>query len=268
MAYCEVHQSLLDHRKLIVAAEALDIEEVHLMGHLVALWLWSLDNAPNGVLPQSMRMIGRAARWSGDPTRLVSALKLAGFLDLHEDGSFVIHDWQDYGGKLTESRLKNAARQRAFRERNKQQGEGVTVTSPLHNRNVTAETRQDKTRVEKTRQDKTSIQPADRTEEADYKAQEDVVRLQVIQAGSNKVPPVSTEEVDLVMRQLRAEGKGNKCRVKGYVESVLYGNRQKTATATSITNSTGPPYAYTAPDPNRFAAVEKVRQMVAEHEPR
>jgi len=115
MAWIELHQSLFTHRKTMQAAETLDLPEVYVVAHLMALWTWALDNAPDGVLPASRRIIGKAAQWSGDPTALVNALFDAGFLDGDEEGRTLIHDWHSYAGRLVEKREANAERMRRAR---------------------------------------------------------------------------------------------------------------------------------------------------------
>lgn len=114
MAWVPIHQSLTSHRKTIEVADALDLPEVYIVGHLTALWLWAMDNAPDGVLPNSDRIIARAAQWPGDAAQFVNALIDAGFLDL--DGpSRIIHQWEEYGGKLLHKREANAERMREAR---------------------------------------------------------------------------------------------------------------------------------------------------------
>lgn len=115
MAWIQAHQQLRDHRKLLAAADDLEIEPVHLLGHLISFWLWALDNAPSGSLSDvNNRTIARAAQWKDEPDKLVSALTDTQWLDIQPDGSLAIHDWHDYAGKLIEQREteKERARQR------------------------------------------------------------------------------------------------------------------------------------------------------------
>ena len=115
MAWIQVHQQLKDHRKLLAAADELEIEPAHMLGLLISFWLWALDNAPSGSLQGiSTRMIARAAQWSGSPDDFVQAMAHAGLLDEEQDGSLTLHDWYEYTGKLIDQREaeKNRSRRR------------------------------------------------------------------------------------------------------------------------------------------------------------
>ena len=111
MAWLEVHQSLFTHRKTYALADLLGLPEVHTVGHLVALWSWAIDNAPDGIIAASPRTIGKAAQWPGAYDTFVDALVEVGFLD--RDGeTLAIHDWDDYA-HLTDKKDRAPVR-RAF----------------------------------------------------------------------------------------------------------------------------------------------------------
>jgi hypothetical protein len=138
MTWIELHQSLRDHRKTIDLADRLDMPEPHVVGHLMYLWLWALDNAEDdGTLTCSDRVIEKASGWVGDAGVFVEALIAVKFLDVSDDG-VAIHDWEDYTGRLLERREKNAERQKRFRENHKTESNAlrnahVTATLPLRN---------------------------------------------------------------------------------------------------------------------------------------
>lgn len=112
MAWIEVHQSLPTHRKTLALADELNIEPVHAVGHLTCLWLWALDNAPDGSLANiSPRTLARAAQWRKEPQVFADALAASGLVN--EDRS--IHDWDDYAGRLIERRKRDADRKRTER---------------------------------------------------------------------------------------------------------------------------------------------------------
>jgi hypothetical protein len=94
MAWIEVHQSLFTHRKTLELAELLEVPDLYASAHLIALWTWALDNAPDGHLAVSERIIARAAQWPHDPASLVQALLQTGFLETSGEG-YIIHDWPD-----------------------------------------------------------------------------------------------------------------------------------------------------------------------------
>lgn len=115
MAWIQVHQQLKDHRKLLAAADELEIEPAHMLGLLISFWLWALDNTPSGSLEGiSNRMIARAAQWNGSPDAFVEAMAKAGLLDEETTGNMAIHDWYEYTGKLIDQREaeKNRSRRR------------------------------------------------------------------------------------------------------------------------------------------------------------
>jgi hypothetical protein len=112
MAWLELHQSLPTHRKTLAMADALDVQPAHIVGHIACLWLWALDNAQDGVLQVSPRLVARAAQWEGDPQAFMDALLAAGFLD--HDGR--IHDWDEYAGRLLKQRKLTSEWHRARRQ--------------------------------------------------------------------------------------------------------------------------------------------------------
>ncbi len=136
MAWIEVHLSLFTHRKTIELAELLGLPEVYAAAHLVALWSWALDNAPDATLPISARIIAKASQWPADPDAFVEALLEAGFLDAEGDRC-LIHDWQEYAGKLIDQRKANAERQKEWRDRHKnaRKSPAPPVTPTSHERN-------------------------------------------------------------------------------------------------------------------------------------
>ena len=166
MAWVEVHQSLWDHRKTLAVADALDLPELYAAAHMIALWTWTMDNAPNGTFPVTVtsRIIARGAKWTGNPDVFVQALMDAGFLEYTASGQVHVHNWEQYGGKLNAQRQANAERQKRHRDRQKEQQDvtsqadatppesDVTVTSPLRNA-------PEKSREEKNREDTTGDIP-------------------------------------------------------------------------------------------------------------
>jgi hypothetical protein len=121
MAWIESHQQLGRHPKTKRTARLLKISLPQMVGHLQFLWWWSLDYAQDGVLSKyDTEDIADAALWEGDPNEFVNALVTERFLDRNGD-ELLIHDWEDYAGKLIIQKEQN--RQRSQRARDAQKAE-------------------------------------------------------------------------------------------------------------------------------------------------
>lgn len=131
MAWIEVHQTLREHKKLLSCADQLRIEPVKLMGMLVSLWLWSLDNAPDGRLSGiSEKMLARVMCWPEKKASvLVKALTEANWLE-EQNGTLRIHDWHEYAGRLMERREKDRARKKKENSPKKQEASGNSAGIP------------------------------------------------------------------------------------------------------------------------------------------
>lgn len=113
MAWIELHQGLREHRKMFACAEVLNISKIEMVGTLVCLWLWALDNAQDGSLAGvSEKTIARVCEFPEKKAgKLVTALAQTGWLD-YDGETYFIHDWHDYAGKLMERRAKDKERKR------------------------------------------------------------------------------------------------------------------------------------------------------------
>ena len=167
MAWIQVHQTLKDHRKVLAAADELDIEPAHMLGLLISFWLWALDNAPTGSLAGiSPRMIARAAQYNEDPGKFVDTLKDVGLLDTDQAGNLELHDWYEYTGQLIDqreaeklrSRRRRAAAAEAQPPTDRRATAGQSADGTQDNREKAAgrvdQSRQDKTRLNQSRQEK------------------------------------------------------------------------------------------------------------------
>ena len=120
MAWIELHQSLPQHRKLLALRDALGLRTPAALGHMCLLWLWALDNAPDGdlsALParQLAEICQFSERRAGD---LAVALRTSGFVD----ADWRLHDWGDYTGRLIDQRAAAAARTAARGGHGRKQG--------------------------------------------------------------------------------------------------------------------------------------------------
>lgn len=116
MAWIELHQTLPAHRKIMKLRRILKIKTPQAVGHVAMLWLWSIDNAPDGDLSRvDIEDIAEACEWSRSAATFVSAMKEAGLID----GDMKIHDWDEYTGQLMEKRedrrKKDRERQARYR---------------------------------------------------------------------------------------------------------------------------------------------------------
>ena len=174
MAWIKAYQSLPTHKKLKKLKRLLKVKTPAAVGHVVMLWLWAIDNAPDGYLADlDSEDIAEAAEWQGDPEKFVDALVGAGFVDWDVNGDVsVLHGWDEYTGGLmdarSEAKKKHQERQKRYRERQKSRHGDVTgdadgdVTQTSHSESVTrhcdvTETVRDAPRIDKNRIDKNRI---------------------------------------------------------------------------------------------------------------
>jgi hypothetical protein len=163
MAWISVHQAVWTHRKTYALADLLALDETYAAAHVIRLWTWALDNsAEGGGIGNSARVIARAAGWPGDPVLFLEALVGCGWLDETEDG-YVIHDWEEYGGKLVEKRRSEADRLRKWRDEQRTDDTRTKVVGETRTKRVRNATREEKTREEKTREEES---PTDSLERA------------------------------------------------------------------------------------------------------
>jgi DnaD/phage-associated family protein len=124
MAWIESHQELAEHPKTKKLMRLLGAGRPQAIGYLHLLWWWALDYAQDGSLARyEPADIAEAAGWQGEASKFVSALLdcgsggSKGFLERDPAGTLLIHDWDDYAGKLLDQRRANAERARKSRER-------------------------------------------------------------------------------------------------------------------------------------------------------
>lgn len=132
MAWIELHQGLGTHVKTRRLCKLLGIGPAQAVGHLALLWTWALDAAENGSLAKYQADdLALVCEWDGDAAAFVAALEKAGFLD-SVDGELVIHDWQDYIGRLLEARERykqmTNERVKRWRERHAEKRGNAEVT--------------------------------------------------------------------------------------------------------------------------------------------
>lgn len=122
MAWIEVHTNLSDHPKVLRAAKALKMDSDMLVGKLIRLWTWSLENREDGLLSDlDVERLNYLMNYSGKSERLLDALVVNRLLDAQEDGRYLIHDWDEHVSMLMETRerKREQARLRKQRQRDK-----------------------------------------------------------------------------------------------------------------------------------------------------
>lgn len=143
--WIQVYANLPAHRKTCRLRDALGLKNNYeAVGLLVCLWTWMAVNAPSGSLAGfGTRDIAEAAGWRKSPGKFQDALIEAGFLDLTDDGSLLVHDWDEHAGLLQdileEQKRKTRDRVRKHREKKKrQQGQEEKPPSGNEGGNVTS----------------------------------------------------------------------------------------------------------------------------------
>jgi hypothetical protein len=129
LPWIEAHQSLVTHRKTLALAEELHTSLPAAIGHLICLWTWALDNAPDGNLGGvSVKTLAYAAHFTKRPQDFFEGLITAGFVDRPMDGPLALHDWESYAGRYVYQKERNKKNQQAHRHRLRV-GD-ITSTSP------------------------------------------------------------------------------------------------------------------------------------------
>src|SRR5487761_1995004 len=133
--FIQVQQSLVTHRKTLRLARLLGLDRYAVIGRLVALWAWCLDNALGGSLGDDIdaEVLADVMGWSatmGKPSDLLEALLTVGFLEVNaRDGHLHIHDWQEHMGRLIAQREASAERMRRMRAHHADDGGTDTATA-------------------------------------------------------------------------------------------------------------------------------------------
>lgn len=126
MSWIQIEDTLPDHRKVGKLAALLKIDRDAVVGKLLRLWLWIVNNREDGTFSElDFETIAIVMRYREDPDKLIDALISAGFVDEEDDG-YIVHDWIDRMQLLLEKRERvrkqTAERVRKYRERKKDDG--------------------------------------------------------------------------------------------------------------------------------------------------
>jgi hypothetical protein len=119
LPWIKVHSNLRRHPKAMALSDA--VEQDHAWCYLVALWAWASEFCPTGVISVRgiPRLVEREAGWTGQQGALFDAMVQTGWLIVCDDG-VVIHGWEEYQLPHIEHAKREAARQKAIREKAKE----------------------------------------------------------------------------------------------------------------------------------------------------
>lgn len=103
-------RGVLTHRKTRDLARELDVDLAVALGYLEALWHATAEIRPRGDIGTLADADIAAEMWVErvEPTRLIEALKDAGWLDEHPEFRLVVHGWSEHADKHVRWRLRRA----------------------------------------------------------------------------------------------------------------------------------------------------------------
>lgn len=116
--YAQAEITLLRNRKTKALARALDVDRPTAVGLVVSVWLWALEQEPDGILDDiEWEDLAEDIGWRGDGgpapgVDLRRALVHAGLLDEDPDR---LHDWEEHTGAGVRRRAADAKRKREKR---------------------------------------------------------------------------------------------------------------------------------------------------------
>ena len=121
MAWIELHQELVQHKKMDRLLRQTGLSRDTALGRLCILWLWALSNRPDGDLGElDGRRLGQILELTPRKAgAFLEALEQSGFLD-RQGERLRIHDWEDYAGRLLELKRRDRERKRLARERQRE----------------------------------------------------------------------------------------------------------------------------------------------------
>ena len=158
MAWLPINQDLPSHRKTLLVAGAIGISPAVVVGHLVVLWLWAVDNAEDGILTNDPGLFNLVTGWKGEGNLFNAAIE-AGFFDRDGD-KVVIHNWADYAGKLIRQREVHRNRMRNARAPHVQRTLSARAPHVQRTLSARAPTTVEKSTEEKNTEEKSTNKPS------------------------------------------------------------------------------------------------------------
>lgn len=137
MAWIELHDTLPDHTKVLDLSAALKMDKDAVVGKLIRLWVWALNNREDGLIrARDVPTVGDVMRIKGKAEKVIAAMVKVRLLDPVE-GGYMIHGWDEHVHRLMETRERNRAqaRERKRRQRANEKSSHVDVTRDVRDTN-------------------------------------------------------------------------------------------------------------------------------------
>ena len=127
MAHIGLENTFRSHPKIKRLARQLDISFVTAKGHIVTLWAWAIDYAPDGNLASyDPEDVEEGAEWEGASRKFIDAAVAVGLLDgTVADENLEIHGWMKRAHSWRRAHQKRQERQ----DRNTKKDVGDTVAT-------------------------------------------------------------------------------------------------------------------------------------------
>lgn len=127
MAWIQVEQTLPTDKKTLKLKRALNISAPYAMGIITTLWLWCIDNAPDGdITDLDGDDLADICDYPDSGEKFLNALINSGFV-INNGEQTVIANWYERVGQLMDKREsqkeKARERQQAYRQRKKSEAE-------------------------------------------------------------------------------------------------------------------------------------------------
>ena len=122
--YCEIetHPKFLRLCRLLGKVEYDD--KLLIRAKLENLWMYAIRFYQDGIIPFCDEDISCFCGWKEESSLWINSLQESGFISRIECG-IIIHDWEDYGGKLIKKREQSAERKRNYREERGRNADGT-----------------------------------------------------------------------------------------------------------------------------------------------
>ncbi len=137
MAWVSIHEEI-NGPKLRALCRAIKCDKATAIGLLTFLWLWGLRNASRTGEVLHAELEDMAVPLSGlsryDANFIIQCMVETGWLDVHEDGTVYIHDWEDWQKNWYQ--YKERLERDKIRKRQARESDGEKASKPEEARTV------------------------------------------------------------------------------------------------------------------------------------